>query len=685
MKSFAITASAALALLQACALAGENPSALWAQFKEGKAAGLQSALPDFSYAGYKRGEQAIPDVKGPLFNVKDYGAFPDDLKDDAKGIEAAIKAASAAGGGVVFLPKGRYLVNTSMESRSTIYIESDRIVLRGEGSREGGTVIHAIHPYGGNFAPDDINRMHLGDNLFVIRSKEEDKPLASKEVLCKVAAGAASGGFSVTVDDASRVKAGDMVCLYALNKEIFKRMVEPYALDPEWTTIERNAASTVELHRVKAVDGVKVVFEEPVLYELQDGDGWTLRPFKPVREVGVEDICFMGNAHQRYIHHRNDMDDAGWSFVKAKGVVDGWARRCSFIDCSQTLCVALSLNFSMLDIVVAGNPGHHIPRAVYFDYGVLGGLIEDRAGCTHGPSLQGGSLGTVYWRCESASPGAPDCHAGRPYVSLFDLCSGDKLSPTGGFRDFPQHLRGLVLWNYEQKAKEPVVEYDFWVKGKSNCYVKPVLSGFHGTPASFNPEHVGVMESPGAPVSPSSLYEAQLASRLGAAPAWIADAKRDFEALRAKPLPRHFEKDAPKPDDFLFPERFKAAAAAKYLTTLSLQPYNSKQFACDVKDPSIELDMDQNMLRNAVFSLMYCVYSKGKEGNAVSLARSDFDGRPWACFAVKSGKKLDAKALERDVDFRYAKVFASKIGAKVRISENPASFALELLAPIGKP
>ena len=65
-------------------------------------------IPDYSYAGYHRSERAIPRVEGPIFNVMDYGAKPNDEKSDRAAIQKAIDAASVAGGGVVLVPAGRY-------------------------------------------------------------------------------------------------------------------------------------------------------------------------------------------------------------------------------------------------------------------------------------------------------------------------------------------------------------------------------------------------------------------------------------------------------------------------------------------------------------------------------------------------------------------------------------------------
>lgn len=50
-----------------------------------------------------------------IFNVKDYGAKGDGATDDATAIQKALDAANTAGGGLVFLPKGTYIVGKTLE------------------------------------------------------------------------------------------------------------------------------------------------------------------------------------------------------------------------------------------------------------------------------------------------------------------------------------------------------------------------------------------------------------------------------------------------------------------------------------------------------------------------------------------------------------------------------------------
>lgn len=56
------------------------------------------------------------------FNVKsaDYGAVGDGVTNDATAIQAAVTAAHAAGGGIVFFPRGTYLINSTITVPSTV-------------------------------------------------------------------------------------------------------------------------------------------------------------------------------------------------------------------------------------------------------------------------------------------------------------------------------------------------------------------------------------------------------------------------------------------------------------------------------------------------------------------------------------------------------------------------------------
>ncbi len=93
-------------------------------------------IQDFSYAGYRRGEEPIPMITGPVFDVTDYGADPTGGTDSTAAIQAAINAAASAGGGVVYLPAGEFRVAPRGSDSFALRISSSNVILRGAGTGE---------------------------------------------------------------------------------------------------------------------------------------------------------------------------------------------------------------------------------------------------------------------------------------------------------------------------------------------------------------------------------------------------------------------------------------------------------------------------------------------------------------------------------------------------------------------
>jgi hypothetical protein len=65
---------------------------------------------------------AITGVLGVIFNVKSYGALGDGTTDDTSAIAAAISAASTAGGGFLFFPKGTYRITSTLTLTAKISV-----------------------------------------------------------------------------------------------------------------------------------------------------------------------------------------------------------------------------------------------------------------------------------------------------------------------------------------------------------------------------------------------------------------------------------------------------------------------------------------------------------------------------------------------------------------------------------
>ncbi len=92
-------------------------------------------LHDFSYAGYQQGEKQIPlettkitDITLPPYNADNTG-----VNDVTSIIQLALNTVGKEGGGVVYLPAGKYKIKTQADSSYAIDMQYDSTVLRGAG------------------------------------------------------------------------------------------------------------------------------------------------------------------------------------------------------------------------------------------------------------------------------------------------------------------------------------------------------------------------------------------------------------------------------------------------------------------------------------------------------------------------------------------------------------------------
>ncbi|MDQ7787659.1 MAG: glycosyl hydrolase family 28-related protein [Thermodesulfovibrionales bacterium] len=96
-------------------------------------------LHDFSYAGYRLGEEEIPkDIKGILVDVTRSPFHADSLgiHDATEAIQGALDFVGEKGGGVVYLPPGTYRIKPPSGNTSALWIKYAKVVLRGAGRKK---------------------------------------------------------------------------------------------------------------------------------------------------------------------------------------------------------------------------------------------------------------------------------------------------------------------------------------------------------------------------------------------------------------------------------------------------------------------------------------------------------------------------------------------------------------------
>ncbi len=520
------------------------------QFVKAKENGREPILPDFSYSGYHYFNKPVPDVTHPIFDVTKYGAIPNDDVSDQPAIVSAIAAAEENGRGIVFFPPGEFLVNTDADKNDEgynepIYIRSSNIVLRGSGSRKGGTIIRMVNymlPF-----PDRPN--------YVPRMFHFEPVSFARSTLASITDSAERETFWITVNNASRLSVGQWiwVSMNTKEKEAINEFLVSRASTSRLSELFEVGLNIREEHSIAEIQGNRIRLNEPLHTHVNHAHNWRVQSLPHLAEVGVEDISFHGSFFESFVHHLNLIHNAGWKMIAFNRCVNSWVRRVSFMHVSGALGFTVSAASSVYQVTIAGNKGHTAFNSQN-SYGIWFGLSEDIAGQApystaplinaqrntraipgqhHGVGMSHSSTGNVVYRFDMAPNQPLDIHKTDPcYANLYDCVNNGRLSGSSGSGVPPHHLRRLVFWNYNHGGD--VTHYDFWAGYLK--FLHPIIVGFHGNPATFEEGTLEVLESNGKAVDPESIFDAQLELRLGTLPAWVKDLRTEWETIRSIPL-----------------------------------------------------------------------------------------------------------------------------------------------------
>jgi hypothetical protein len=320
-----------LAIDSAAADAGDTwRSRLYpADWTPGQADAEGRFLHDFSYAGYRRGEVAVPDaVPGPRVVVR---ADRTGRRDATGAIQAALDRVGEAGGGTVLLPAGTYRVAPpdGQRQRVSLRMRHSNVVLRGEGA--GRTFLFNASP-----------RMRYGAVIQVAPDPGPgNAPVAWQTPAGEatpLAADTAGPTMRVQVGDASAFEVGDWV---VIRTDVTEAFVADHRMQAFWG---RSDAARQSLHgqmyyrRVTGIDASNgaLHLDIPTRYPLLRRDKARVYRVAPHLEgVGIEDLAIGMEAHPGEGWGEQDYHVAGRAAYDAhqshaidvRHCVDGWVRR----------------------------------------------------------------------------------------------------------------------------------------------------------------------------------------------------------------------------------------------------------------------------------------------------------------------------------------------------------------------
>ncbi|GAT32869.1 pectate lyase superfamily protein [Terrimicrobium sacchariphilum] len=277
---FAVTCIAAVALSPSLMSAADNwRSALYPEdWKPGYEAPDGGYLHDFSYAGYQRGEQPIPDRKDNVIDVTSapYLADKTGQTDATAAIQAAIDAAGDAGGGVVFLPAGTYKVAPSAEGKNALLISGDSVVLRGEGKDK-------------TFLFNDSVQMR-NKSVITIGAKNGLWWGSKGYPTVPITQDLLKPTTVIPVADLADMAVGDYV---VIRSDMTQRMIDQLGMTGVWKPTDSYLPAPTYARRITAIDpsARTITVDVPLrgfIYAADNARVAILKKAKPVQESGVE-------------------------------------------------------------------------------------------------------------------------------------------------------------------------------------------------------------------------------------------------------------------------------------------------------------------------------------------------------------------------------------------------------------
>ena len=561
-----------------------NSALAWQRFRQGE----DNVLLDYSYAGYNHGESAPQGAFSlgyQVINVKERMTAKNMTAREAlisilqeKGMTRVngTNKLNANAKIVIYFPAGDYILhndddNTRDESKQKDAVDS-----------KNNNVSSGIEIYGGNFVikgdgpdktrlimetpnlPTSISNLSSSPILLAIKHTNGPNNAGNSPKLASVTENAKRGDFTVKVSGTTGISSGQWVQLRLRSgdRELVKKEIGPIALNENWAIakvpISINQSSDdlygvkiTEFHQVKSAANGKITFYEPIMHDIDikynDTEGWEIRTYKYLENVGVEDLSFVGNALDGYAHHGEghaEQAKVGWQYDGAykplllQRVVNSWVRNVHFESVSEALTFAESANSSAYDIRISGKRGHSAVRSQGSSRVFIGKVRDESAGNdVYGKSCQGQfhgcgvskpSVGTVLWNVTWGNDACFESHATQPRATLIDNCSGGLVyyRAGGDENEVPNHLSDLTLWNLNVTGTDSHASNFAWWSDSDTWWkiFPPIVVGTHGMNVKFSgkeQQQVTYEESTGMKVSPESLYEAQLRERLGYVPGWL--------------------------------------------------------------------------------------------------------------------------------------------------------------------
>lgn len=358
---------------------------------------LISQMQDFSFAGCQHDS-----TSRRVFIVTDHDIRPDTNDDILPRLQQLIDHVGTTGGGTVFFPKGKYLLNNSPHGTfNFIRINHSDITLEGETQPDGtpaaelincrSTVDGKRNPWLSPFMITTGEQIQRSNMFWGVQFKKRknvttrsssmtdpgsDGNILTPEYITDITTDAKKGASTLIVNDAARLRGVKYILLAMFNNangDLIRDILDTQTLRPEWTTARRAgdecAPSFQYLMEISAVNvrDSSVTLAQPLRRDVSTKYAPAIYKAEMLEHVCVKCLVISSTWNGTFRHHgfpiyysvaQSQEMDYGWNGINMKRVAHGRIENVVFRNLTNPLYITDSRNITVENVKIAGHDGH---------------------------------------------------------------------------------------------------------------------------------------------------------------------------------------------------------------------------------------------------------------------------------------------------------------------------------------
>lgn len=457
-------------------------------------------IDDTTFAGSRR---STDESTMRRYNAAEAGVTPGSATDCSEALQALINQVGKDGGGIIYFPRGRYLLNTSGED--FLQINHSNIIIEGEVDAHGrplATLVNCCHTSRGHKNPwispffittgealqpsnefwglqfRKRRETHLRSNS--LSDPGSDGTILSPDVTTRITASADEGSTTLKVEDARNVGRYILVGLYNTTPDapLIHDILGIDHLRPEWTVARRAGEEEapsyqwlIEMKRI--VDDTTIELVRPLLRDIPTDCDPVVCNVEMLEGIVIRNLCIDSRWNGQFRHHgfplyynipRTQEMDYGWNAINLKRCAHSEVTNVVIRNFTNPLYVLDSRSVTISHIDIAGYDGHQALKAYMHTCDCL---FEDITFRAHFADMMGGegpAYANVFRRIQYLNP------VFRPVDYDFHGFASEPMSPPShnmftqilGFRYFkaagsashlPSLARHNTWWNIKTEGE----------------------------------------------------------------------------------------------------------------------------------------------------------------------------------------------------------------------------------------